>query len=134
MTCPHAQYYWWGLNTASILGVGANDVLCTTLPLFHINALNTFAQAALLGCSVVFEPQFSASRFWATMRERGATVLYLLGAMVPILLIEQNARAALQVADYGYVLETSETVLEGSAAELLANPRVVETYLGLARA
>jgi branched-chain amino acid transport system ATP-binding protein len=50
---------------------------------------------------------------------------------VSILLIEQNARAALQVADYGYVLETGETVLEGTAAELLANPRVVETYLGL---
>jgi len=52
---------------------------------------------------------------------------------VATLLVEQNVRAALQVADYGYVLETGETVLEGSAAELLANPRVVETYLGLAR-
>ncbi len=51
---------------------------------------------------------------------------------VSILLIEQNARAALQLADYGYVLETGETVLEGTAEELLANPRVVETYLGLA--
>jgi branched-chain amino acid transport system ATP-binding protein len=51
---------------------------------------------------------------------------------VSILLIEQNARAALQVADYGYVLETGETVLEGPSAELAANPRVVETYLGLA--
>ena len=53
-------------------------------------------------------------------------------AGVSILLIEQNARAALQVADYGYVLETGETVLEGTSAELMANPRVVETYLGLA--
>jgi len=51
---------------------------------------------------------------------------------VSILLVEQNARAALQVADYGYVLETGETVLEGPSAELAANPRVVETYLGLA--
>jgi branched-chain amino acid transport system ATP-binding protein len=51
---------------------------------------------------------------------------------VSILLIEQNARAALQVADYGYVLETGETVLEGPSAELAANPRVAETYLGLA--
>ena len=56
----------------------------------------------------------------------------LRAAGVSILLIEQNARAALQLADYGYVLETGETVLEGTAAELLANPRVVETYLGLA--
>ena len=51
---------------------------------------------------------------------------------VAILLVEQNARAALQVADYGYVLETGETALEGSASELAANPRVAETYLGLA--
>ena len=51
---------------------------------------------------------------------------------VSILLVEQNARAALQVADRGYVLETGEIVLEGAAAELAENPRVIETYLGLA--
>jgi branched-chain amino acid transport system ATP-binding protein len=51
---------------------------------------------------------------------------------VAILLVEQNARAALQVADYGYVLETGECVLDGPSAELAANPRVAETYLGLA--
>ena len=56
----------------------------------------------------------------------------LRAAGVSILLVEQNARAALQVADYGYVLETGEIVLEGPSAELAANPRVVETYLGLA--
>jgi len=53
---------------------------------------------------------------------------------VSILVVEQNARAALQIADYGYVLEMGEFVLEGAAAELAANPRVIETYLGLARA
>ena len=53
-------------------------------------------------------------------------------AGVSILLVEQNARAALQVADYGYVLETGSIGLEGSAAELAENPRVVATYLGLA--
>jgi len=50
---------------------------------------------------------------------------------VSMLLVEQNARAALQVADYGYVLETGSIVLEGAARELAGNPRVVETYLGL---
>ena len=50
---------------------------------------------------------------------------------VSILLVEQNARAALQVADYGYVLETGEIVLEGPSAELASNPRVIESYLGL---
>ncbi|UCE30159.1 MAG: ABC transporter ATP-binding protein [Burkholderiales bacterium] len=51
---------------------------------------------------------------------------------VSILLIEQNARAALQVADYGYVLETGEIALEGPSSSLTGNPRVVESYLGFA--
>jgi branched-chain amino acid transport system ATP-binding protein len=52
-------------------------------------------------------------------------------AGVSILLVEQNARAALQIADRGYVLETGEVVLAGASAELAGNPRVVESYLGL---
>ncbi|WZB70103.1 ABC transporter ATP-binding protein [Achromobacter xylosoxidans] len=50
---------------------------------------------------------------------------------VSILLIEQNARAALQVADYAYVLETGAVTLEGPAAQVAQDPRVVEVYLGL---
>ena len=50
---------------------------------------------------------------------------------VSILLVEQNARAALQIADYGYVLETGEIALEGPARSLAENPRVLESYLGL---
>ena len=50
---------------------------------------------------------------------------------VAILLVEQNARAALQIADYGYVLETGEVTLAGPSAELAADSRVVEAYLGL---
>ena len=49
---------------------------------------------------------------------------------VTILLVEQNARAALEVADYGYVLEMGEIALEGPAADLARDPRVIETYLG----
>jgi branched-chain amino acid transport system ATP-binding protein len=52
---------------------------------------------------------------------------------VSTLLIEQNARAALDVADYGYVLETGDMVLEGQASDLAKNPKVIETYLGLAK-
>ncbi|HZZ06248.1 ABC transporter ATP-binding protein [Paraburkholderia sp.] len=52
---------------------------------------------------------------------------------VATLLIEQNARAALQISDYGYVLETGELALEGPATDLAQNPRVIETYLGLAK-
>ena len=60
-------------------------------------------------------------RIVARLREMG----------VSILLIEQNARAALQVADYAYVLETGTVTLEGPAAEVAVDPRVVEVYLGL---
>ncbi|MBL8316713.1 MAG: ABC transporter ATP-binding protein [Rubrivivax sp.] len=49
---------------------------------------------------------------------------------VTILLVEQNARAALEVADHGYVLETGDLVLEGPAEQLADDPRVIETYLG----
>ena len=52
---------------------------------------------------------------------------------VTILLVEQNARAALEVADYGYVLEMGEIALEGPASELARDPRVIDTYLGAAR-
>ncbi len=51
---------------------------------------------------------------------------------VTILLVEQNARAALEVADQGYVLEMGEIVLQGSAKELAADPRLIDTYLGSA--
>lgn len=50
---------------------------------------------------------------------------------VSILLVEQNARAALQVADYAYVLETGEIALEGPSSQLIDDPKVVESYLGL---
>ena len=52
---------------------------------------------------------------------------------VTILLVEQNARAALEVADYGYVLEMGEIALEGPAADLASDSRVIDTYLGAAR-
>ena len=84
--CPHAQYFWWGVNTARLLGVRGDDVLLTTLPLFHTNALNTFYQALLTGASLVVEPRFSASGFSPSLSHHAATVTYLLGAMVPILL------------------------------------------------
>jgi branched-chain amino acid transport system ATP-binding protein len=53
---------------------------------------------------------------------------------VATLLIEQNARAALQVSDYGYVIETGNLVLEGEAVALANDPRVIETYLGIGKA
>jgi branched-chain amino acid transport system ATP-binding protein len=49
---------------------------------------------------------------------------------VSILLVEQNARAALETADFGYVLETGEIVHSGAAATLMHDPRVTASYLG----
>ena len=60
-------------------------------------------------------------RIIAELRRRG----------VSILLVEQNARAALQVADYAYVLETGQIAMEGPAEQLKDDPRVIEAYLGL---
>ena len=48
-----------------------------------------------------------------------------------ILLVEQNAKAALAVADYGYVMENGRVVLDGDAAELARNEDIKEFYLGL---
>jgi branched-chain amino acid transport system ATP-binding protein len=49
---------------------------------------------------------------------------------VPVLLVEQNAYMALQIADRGYVIETGEIVLRGSGSELLDNDDVKRAYLG----
>jgi len=49
---------------------------------------------------------------------------------VSILLVEQNARAALESSDHGYVLETGEIALSGASNELASDPRVQATYLG----
>lgn len=59
-------------------------------------------------------------RIIASLRELG----------VSILLIEQNARAALETADFGYVMETGEIVHSGPATTLINDPRLIATYLG----
>lgn len=64
------------------------------------------------------------------VREIFRTITALRATGVSILLIEQNARAALEVADHGYVLETGAIALQGPASDLSGDPRVVETYLG----
>ncbi|MCK1278266.1 ATP-dependent acyl-CoA ligase [Bradyrhizobium sp. 61] len=86
--CPQAQLFWWGIYSAQALGICEGDVLFTTLPLFHTNALNAFYQALLNGCTYVLEPKFSASGFWAAAQRHNATVGYLLGAMASMLLAQ----------------------------------------------
>jgi branched-chain amino acid transport system ATP-binding protein len=63
------------------------------------------------------------------MRDRSR--VHLRAADTALLLVEQNARAALAIADRGYVLETGRMVLAGSGAELLADEGVRTAYLGL---
>lgn len=65
------------------------------------------------------------------VREIFRVIADLRAAGVAILLVEQNARAALQVSDYGYVLETGEVAFEGESDVLADDPKVVEAYLGL---
>jgi branched-chain amino acid transport system ATP-binding protein len=67
------------------------------------------------------------------VRDIFKTIAGLRATGVTILLVEQNARAALEVADYGYVLEMGEIALEGPAPDLARDPRVIETYLGAAQ-
>jgi branched-chain amino acid transport system ATP-binding protein len=67
------------------------------------------------------------------VRDIFSTIAALRATGVTILLVEQNARAALEVADYGYVLEMGEIALEGPAEDLARDPRVIETYLGATR-
>jgi crotonobetaine/carnitine-CoA ligase len=97
--CPHAQYFWWAVYTGQLLGVRENDVLMTTLPMFHTNALNAFFQALLNGATLIVEPRFSASGFMPALVRDKATVTYVLGAMVPMLLAQapSSANRALSV-------------------------------------
>jgi branched-chain amino acid transport system ATP-binding protein len=64
------------------------------------------------------------------VREIFDIVAELRAAGVSILLVEQNARAALQVADYGYVLETGDVATHGPSRDLASDPKVAATYLG----
>jgi branched-chain amino acid transport system ATP-binding protein len=59
-----------------------------------------------------------------------STIEDIKAAGTTVLLVEQNANAALKHSDRGYVLETGQVILEGSAAEIAGNPRVREAYLG----
>jgi branched-chain amino acid transport system ATP-binding protein len=57
-------------------------------------------------------------------------ILRLKAEQITILLVEQNASMALEVADYGYVLETGSVILEGPSSELKRDERVIKAYLG----
>ncbi|MFY3135650.1 ATP-dependent acyl-CoA ligase [Achromobacter xylosoxidans] len=91
--CPHAQFHWWGVIAARNLEIGADDVLYTSLPLFHTNALNACFQALATGAAIVCDERFSVSRYFERLAATRATVTYLLGAMVPMLLARETSPA-----------------------------------------
>lgn len=74
------------------------------------------------------EPSLGLAPFM--VREIFRIITSLRETGVSILLVEQNARAALAVADYGYVLENGAVTLEGPTSDLASNSRVIDTYLG----
>lgn len=67
------------------------------------------------------------------VRDLFRVIVELRDAGVTILLVEQNARAALQIADRGYVLETGEIAISGPVDELRTDPQVQQSYLGRSR-
>ena len=64
------------------------------------------------------------------VREIFRTIASLRSLGISILLVEQNARAALETADYGYVLETGQVTQQGKAADLIGDPKLIAAYLG----
>ena len=65
------------------------------------------------------------------VKEILSIVVELRATGVSILLVEQNARAALSISDYAYVLETGELAMQGESSRLAEDPRVAATYLGI---
>jgi branched-chain amino acid transport system ATP-binding protein len=66
------------------------------------------------------------------VRDSFRMIAGLRDAGTSLLLVEQNARAALELADTGFVVENGEIILHDRASDLARNPRVIESYLGLA--
>lgn len=83
--CPHAQFYWWAIVAAEHLEITEDDTLYQILPLFHTNAINSMFQAMVSGATYTLGSRFSASRFWRDVAAADATVIYVLGAILPML-------------------------------------------------
>jgi branched-chain amino acid transport system ATP-binding protein len=88
------------------------------------------ARALLMRPRVLMLDEPSLGLAPLVVREVLGTVASLRGLGVSVLLVEQNARAALAVSDYGYVLETGRVAAEGTASHLQADPAVTHAYLG----
>ncbi len=103
---------------ASTLSGGEQQMLAIARGLMGRPKLLLLDEPSLGLAPVLVEAIFS---FLSEEKERGTTIL----------LVEQNAFAALEIADTAYVLETGQITISGPAAELKSNPRVQESYLGI---
>jgi branched-chain amino acid transport system ATP-binding protein len=87
---------------------------------------------ALMGrpsCLLLDEPSMGLAPILVAQIFEVVQAMKALG--VTVLLVEQNAYGALRIADRGYVLETGRVTMSGPAAELIADPRIREAYLGI---
>ena len=84
------------------------------------------------GTVLVFAEQFSwIDGYWlSVIKFMFRTLKHLNSEGLTVVVVEQNARLALQVADRGYVLDTGAIVAEGTAAELADKPEIKAAYLG----
>lgn len=108
------------LQAAGTLSGGERQMLAVGRALMARPALLMLDEPSLGLAPLVVAEVFRAID---SLRQTGVTTL----------LVEQNARAALACADYGYVLEMGDMALHGPAAQLARDPRVIDTYLGAAR-
>ena len=108
------------LQEAGTLSGGERQMLAVGRSLMSRPALLMLDEPSLGLAPLIVKEIFSIIE---TLRQTGVTIV----------LIEQNARAALAVADDGYVLEMGEIGLHGKATDLAQDPRVIDTYLGAAK-
>ncbi|MDR2820035.1 MAG: ABC transporter ATP-binding protein [Desulfovibrio sp.] len=87
-------------------------------------------RALMADCSVLLLDEPSMGLAPLLMLEMFRTLKQLNAEGLTLIIVEQNAKLALEVADRGYVLDTGEIVAEGAARELMQHPRIREAYLG----
>ena len=137
---------WWSLTNPSralplALGCGAAGLAGVMLRENRLTAQVNARERQMLavGRALMGQPDLlmldepSLGLAPLVVKEIFRTIEKLRATGVTILLVEQNARAALEVADHGYVLEMGEIALEGPADDLARDSRVIDTYLGAAR-
>jgi acyl-CoA synthetase (AMP-forming)/AMP-acid ligase II len=95
--CMLSHAYWARLavQSARFAQLGDDDVVLTAQPFYYMDPQWNVAMCLLVGCPLVILPRFSASGFWTSVHDAGATFVYLLGTM-PLLLLKQPPRPAVE--------------------------------------